>query len=220
MAANTPTPTFGNRQVSRRQQETDPLQAFRNDITRLFDDFFSGFPLTGLLAPQLMQATSPMLTPRIDVSETDRDIRIAAELPGLSDEDVEVVLSDDLLTIRGEKSAERKEGDERGYHVMERAEGMFSRSLRLPFKADPEQVQASFRNGVLTVTIAKPAEAQQRTRRIQVKRDEGTAGATVSGIDRAAAGDKPGSSQAEQKASSRTTEAKPGMKGDTPKAAT
>jgi HSP20 family protein len=228
MAVKSLMPFFGNRQVTRGQQDADPLQAFRGDMNRLFDDFFSSFPLPGLLAPQLAQVaqvTSPMLTPRIDVSETEQDIRISAELPGLDGDDVEVVLTDDLLTIRGEKSAERKEDedDERGYHVMERTEGMFSRSLRLPFKADPDQVQASFRNGVLTVTIPKPAEAQQRTRRIDVKRDErdeGTGGAKVSSIDRAAAGDKPGSSEADQKASATAGEAKSGTKGDAPKTTT
>jgi len=83
---------------------------------------------------------------------TENEVRICAELPGVRQDDVEVSMDDDVLTIRGEKKLERKDEKE-NYHFMERSYGTFQRSLRLPFPVDPNQVQADFNNGVLTVTL-------------------------------------------------------------------
>lgn len=179
-----------------RQQPTnaDPFTAFRDEMNRTFDDFFAavGFPLlasrTG--APGLM-----VMTPQMDVSETDKEIQVVAELPGLDADDIELTLDGDVLTIRGEKATQREE-DDRDYHVMERSEGAFSRSIRLPFEVDPGQIQAVFKDGVLTITVPKPAEAQAKQRRIEVKRETGAPGAKITSVDRAAAGDKPSSSAA------------------------
>lgn len=198
MNARTLMPFSRNRSVSRRPQDADPIVALRRDMDSLFDDFFTNFGLPalgGLGLPALAgdDVAAGTLTPRIDVSETDQEIRIAAELPGIDENNVEVMVADDLLTIRGEKTEEREE-DERGYHVRERSRGTFARSLRLPFSVDPNQVQASFRNGVLNITIPKPKEAQEKVRRVEVKRDEGASDARMSGVDRAAAGDKPSAS--------------------------
>jgi HSP20 family protein len=101
------------------------------------------------------------------VSETDKEIRITAELPGVTEQDIDVSLDDDVLTIRGEKKFERKD-DKENFHFVERSYGTFQRSLRLPFPVDPDQVQASFENGVLTVTVPKTGR-QERSRRIQLQ---------------------------------------------------
>ena len=99
----------------------------------------------------------------MNVSETDKEIRITAELPGVDQNDVDVSLDDDVLTIRGEKKFEQKEEKE-NFHFVERSYSTFQRSVRLPFPVDPEQVNASFENGVLTVSLPKTAQ-QERSRR-------------------------------------------------------
>jgi HSP20 family protein len=98
-----------------------------------------------------------------------------------------VILADDVLTIRGEKKAEREQ-KERDYHLMERSHGTFSRSLPLPFAADPSQVKAGFKNGVLTVTIPKPKEVQEKQHRIEIERDtSGPAKTSAEEVKQAAA---------------------------------
>ena len=122
--------------------------------------------------------------PQIDVSESEHEIHVTAELPGLDEKDVEVILTNDMLTIHGEKKAEREQKD-RDYHLMERSHGTFSRSLPLPFAADPSQVKAAFRDGVLTITIPKPKEVQEKMHRIEVQRDTSASGEPmVSRVDR------------------------------------
>ncbi len=115
-----------------------------------------------------LTGNTALAAPRIDVSETDREIRVKAELPGVDQNGIEVMVDDDLLTIRGEKRIERDEKQE-NFHVVERATGAFMRTIRLPFPVDPSAVQADYDNGVLTVTLPKPAEAKQRSGRIEVR---------------------------------------------------
>jgi HSP20 family protein len=147
-------------------EDIESLPQLRREMNRLFDDFFTGFGF-----PSLGGTEARMLTPRIDVSENDQEIQITAELPGLDAKDVEVTVTDDTLTIRGEKKeeSERKEHD---HHVTERSYGTFSRTLRLPFAVDAGRAKAAFKDGVLRITIPKPKEVQQRTHRIEVRREE------------------------------------------------
>jgi HSP20 family protein len=133
-----------------------------------------------------------MTPPRLDVSETDKELKIRAELPGVAEEDLSVELDGDLLTIRGEKKVEEEEKDER-HHVVERAFGSFMRTIQLPFAPKPDQVQASFENGVLTIAVPKSAE-QQGSHRIQLSHGKPAGGGRAQTVDRAAAGDKPGQS--------------------------
>jgi HSP20 family protein len=148
----------------------DTFNALHREMDRLFDSFLRDIP--GWASSD----ASTMMAPRMDVSETDREIRIEAELPGVKEKDVQVELIDDVLSIRGEKKAEKEEEEERkGYHMKERSYGSFSRSMRLPFDADPGQVKASFDNGVLTITVPKPKEARGQARKIEVKGSSQTA---------------------------------------------
>ncbi len=168
----------------------DPFLSLQREMNRLFDDAFRG-----MVPPEGRGETAPggqnagpqtsggqtlghayggqgygqaaALVPHMDVSETDTELRIAAELPGVAENDVEVTLHEDVLTIRGEKKFERKDEKE-NYHFVERSYGTFQRSLRLPFRVEPDQVQAEFNNGVLTLTLPK-VKAQDRARRIQVQ---------------------------------------------------
>jgi HSP20 family protein len=144
----------------------DPVFAFQREMNRLFDDMFRGFG-----APALANAGAAglgsLLMPQMDVRETENEIRIAVEMPGVAPDEVEIQLDDDVLTIPGEKKVERRDERENA-HFTERAYGTFQRILRLPFKVDPDQIQARFDNGVLTVTLPKP-KGQDASRRISVQ---------------------------------------------------
>ena len=113
--------------------------------------------------------------PRMNIEDKGNEIRVTAELPGVSEDDVEVTLDDDMLIIAGEKRQE-EEVDEGGMRLVERAFGRFRRAIQLPFAPDPDRVEAQFRDGVLTITAPKNAEQQSRHRQIEVKRDSGQAG--------------------------------------------
>jgi len=190
MAGRSLLPFFSrNWSLSRSNEDTDPFMAFRREMNRVFDDAFRGFgrgSMPSLFGPAFGRMPMETLMPQIDVSESEREIQVTAEMPGINEKDVEVILADDMLTIRGEKKAEHEQKD-RDYHLMERSHGTFSRSLPLPFAADPSQVKAAFKNGVLTVTIQKPKEVLEKQHRIEVQTDPGAAGGPrVSRADRPA----------------------------------
>ena len=108
-----------------------------------------------------------MSAPSVDVSETDDEVQVTADLPGLTEKDVEVTLEDGALTIRGEKKEEREE-KKRNYHLVERSYGRFERAVALPHGIDPGKVKARFRNGVLHVTLPKTPENRSRSRAIEI----------------------------------------------------
>ena len=113
--------------------------------------------------------------PRMNIEDKGNEIRVTAELPGVSDTDVEVTLDDDMLIIAGEKRQE-EEVNEGGMRLVERAFGRFRRAIQLPFAPDPSELEAQFRDGVLTITVPKNAEQRNKQHRIDVKRDSGDAG--------------------------------------------
>lgn len=146
---------------------SDPFLSLHREMNRLFDDVFRGIDVPAATGSKGQGEVGTFVNASINVSETDREIRITAELPGVSEQDIDIRLDDDVLTIRGEKKFERMD-DKENYHFVERSYGTFQRSLRLPYAINPEQVQASFENGVLTVTLPK-TERQERSRRIQIQ---------------------------------------------------
>jgi HSP20 family protein len=152
-------PFSWNSDVTRRD-DRDPFAAMQNEINRMFSEFGRGLPMRW--------AADGDVSPRIDVAETDTAIEVVAELPGIDEKDVEVVLRDDVLTIKGEKKGEREE-KKADYHLVERSFGSFSRSIQLPFDADSEAVKANFAKGLLKVTIAKPAQVKEKTVKIPVR---------------------------------------------------
>lgn len=103
-----------------------------------------------------------MRAPETDVVETEREIRVVTEMPGLKRESIEVDVENNVLTVRGEKREERTEGQEGKYHLAERRYGTFSRSFVLPRDVDAENIQARFEDGVLTVVIPKSEKARRR----------------------------------------------------------
>jgi HSP20 family protein len=138
----------------------DPFGSFRHEMERLFDTF-------GREMAWPRELGGAKMAPTVDVSETDKELRIDAELPGVDQKDVEVMVNDNVLTIKGEKKAE-KEDKKKDYHMVERSWGSFSRSLTLPFSPDPSKAKADFKKGVLTVTLPKPPEAESKTQKIAI----------------------------------------------------
>ncbi len=150
------------KQVPAKREEHNPLSQLRHEMNSLFDNFFSGYdiePFTGRLSA---------FSPSIDVKESDRELRVSAELPGMDEKDIEVSLSRDSLTIRGEKK-EEKEDKGKDYYRMERSYGSFSRTIPLPTEVEQEKVKAEFKKGVLTVTLPKTAKAIKEKKKISVK---------------------------------------------------
>ena len=148
-----------------------PLASLRTAIDRLFDEFGTDLfrrPLSRRVHSLIPAVESWALAPAIEVVDCDDTYRITAELPGMTAENIDIKLSDGSLTIRGEKSEEKKEEKE-NYLLSERRYGTFSRTLPLPSGVNSEHIDAHLSNGVLTVTLPKTAEAKQKERRIQVK---------------------------------------------------
>jgi HSP20 family protein len=139
----------------------DPFTALRREMDRVFENFGRefGWPST--------EAQPGVMAPSIDVSETETELKIEAELPGVDEKDVEVVVSDNMLTIKGEKKSETEE-KKKDYHLIERSYGSFTRSLTLPFAVQPDQAKATFKKGVLTITLPKPPEVKAKARKIAI----------------------------------------------------
>ncbi len=141
------------------------LMRFRNEFDRLFDDFFRD-PF-GLVP---FRRIEPEFMPRIDVYETEKDLKVTAEVPGMEEKDIEVTLDKDVLTIMGEKSSEHAEKTSQ-YHRTERTYGSFRRDIQLPGDLDAEKVEAAFAKGVLTITLPKPAESVSRVKKISIQKN-------------------------------------------------
>ena len=123
---------------------------------REMEDFFNRFIGETPLAERTLG-----WAPSVDISETDGNVMVKAELPGLDPKDIDVEVSGDLLVLRGEKSKEEERKDER-YYCRERYSGSFQRSFRLPTGVESDKVDAQFKNGVLTIEIPKSEESKQK----------------------------------------------------------
>ena len=147
-----------------------PFEALRNEVDRLFEDFgtedFWRRPFRSLA--RFEKAQKLMASPAVDITETDNAYEITAELPGLDEKNIEVNVANGGLTIKGEKK-EEKEEKQKGYYASERRYGSFERYFGLPEGVDADKIAASFKNGVLKVTLPKTAEAQKPAKTIEVK---------------------------------------------------
>ena len=157
-------PWTRGREVTSGRHIEHPLVAFQRERDRLFDEFWRGFDLPLVGRPERMGGS---VSPRIDISEKDDEVILSAELPGLDEKDIEVTLTDNVLTIRGEKKLEKEE-KERGYTYTERSYGSFERRIPLEVEVLSDKVSAAFKNGVLTVTLPKSPEAQRHVRHIPI----------------------------------------------------
>ena len=151
-----------------------PFESLRREVDRLFEDFDGGLwrsPFRGSffdVAPFRRGEAVFGAVPAVDVSETDKAYEITAELPGIDEKNVEVKLANGLLTIKGEKQDEKEE-KKKDYYMRERSFGSFERTFQVPDGVDSDKIDASFKKGVLTVTLPKSAEAQKAEKKIAVK---------------------------------------------------
>ena len=133
----------------------------RNEISRMFDSFFLDFPWRS-------EAEAGSWAPRVDIAETNGELVVAAELPGLTRSDVSIRIENNVLTLKGEKKQEEeKKGT--NYHRIERSYGAFNRSFSLPSTVDTNKVKAAFKDGVLTITLPKTEEAKGKEIPIEVE---------------------------------------------------
>lgn len=137
----------------------NPVLAMQRDINRMFDGFFERF-------------NSPFAAngafPRTDVAETDDEVEVSIELPGIDEKDIDVAIANDVLTIRGEKKNGRKE-KRKGFYLSERSYGAFHRAIALPPGVDGDKAKAEFKQGILTISLPKTPEARSRVKKIEVK---------------------------------------------------
>lgn len=136
-----------------------PFRELRKEMDSLFDNFFG--------QGQLQPAPPAMVSPSIDIKEDEKAITMTAELPGMTEDDIDLKISNGLLTVSGEKKLERDEKKD-NYHVMERQYGSFTRSVPLPDRVDESAIGAKFDKGVLTVTMPKKPGTESGTRKIKI----------------------------------------------------
>jgi HSP20 family protein len=141
----------------RDSQSLHQVASLHRDVSRLFEEAFRGFGESSFFGGRGW--------PSMDVEETDKEYRVSAELPGLDEKDVEVLLHDGVLTVRGEK---KDESEDRNRSYSERFYGRFERQVSLDRDVDEGAVKATFKKGILTVTVPKSANAVERPKRIPI----------------------------------------------------
>jgi len=172
-ATKMPVKTEENAERTSALQPRLPFGSLRREIDRLFDDFdrlFGGTPFRPSLfemEPSWRREVTSA-APAVDVAETDKAYEVTAEVPGLDEKNIEVKVVNGSLTIKGEKQ-EEKEEKKKDYYLHERQFGAFERCFRIPEDVDANKIEASFRKGVLTVTLPKKPEAQKPEKKIEVK---------------------------------------------------
>jgi HSP20 family protein len=153
--------------------ELQPFTSLRREIDRLFDDFgFGSFRMPrSLFDTEPFWRAEPAFAklPAVDIADGDKAYEITAELPGIDEKNVEVKLANGVLTIKGEKK-EEKEEKQKDYHLSERRFGSFQRAFTVPEGIDSDKIDATFKDGVLTVTLPKTVEAQKKEKQIAIKK--------------------------------------------------
>jgi HSP20 family protein len=143
------------------RREEHPIIGLHRDVNRLFEEFWHGWDM-----PVPFESGWSGFNPRVDVDETEYEVKVTAELPGLDQKDFELNLADnETLVLKGEK---REEREDKNGGWRERTYGRFERMISLPSEVDPEKVSAQFKNGVLTASFPKSQAARQRSKRIQI----------------------------------------------------
>jgi HSP20 family protein len=155
----------GGREVTiHRGADVNPFFTLHREMNRIFDDVFRGFDLAPFGSPPRL---SGLGWPQIDIDETDKEVRITAELPGLDEKDVSLEIANGVLSISGEK---KSESEDKARRFSERHYGRFERRIQLQ-DIEEDKASAAFKNGVLTVTVPKSAEAKSNVRRVAINRD-------------------------------------------------
>lgn len=148
-----------------RDDDRDPFLSLHREVNRLFDDVFRGFD-SRLPALGRFSSFGGGGWPSVEVSDGKKEIRVTAEVPGLEEKDIEVLLEDGVLTLKGEK---RSETEDKNRQFSERFYGRFERRIPLGYEVEDDKVSADFKNGVLTVVLPKTERAQAKAKRIAIK---------------------------------------------------
>lgn len=158
-------PNRVNRLALRREGES-PMLAIQNEMNRMFDQFFAeDFPFS----TRLMTRPGMDFFPKLDISETENEYKVTAELPGMDEKDIQIRLEQDTLVLSGEKKVETEE-KEKTFHRVERSYGSFERMIPFDTQLDEDKVSAVFKNGVLTITLPKSGDVMRKTRQIEIKK--------------------------------------------------
>ncbi len=147
----------------RREDVMNPFYSLQKEINRIFENFFNEITPDRFWGDRVGS-----FVPNVDVKEKDKEIIVTAELPGMDADDIEINISDDVLTLRGEKK-EEKEEKEGNFYRRECTYGSFHRDIPLPVEIDPDKVEAEFKRGVLKVRLPKKPESERKAKKIQVK---------------------------------------------------
>ncbi|MCE1251969.1 MAG: Hsp20/alpha crystallin family protein [Anaerolineae bacterium] len=150
-----------------RRQEADSFLQLRDEMDRMFESFFE--PPWSLRPFEPFESNFSGFMPSLDVNETDKDINVTIELPGLEDKDIQLSLENNVLTVSGEKKFEKQE-KKNNFHRLERSYGSFSRQVALPCDVDEDRVSAVFKNGILNISLPKLQANSSQNKRIVVKR--------------------------------------------------
>jgi len=168
MAEISKVPVKTDKTATTTPQPWKPFEALRREVDRLFEDFDGGFWRPSFRYPEAVFKSAP-----VDVGETDKAYEVTAELPGMDEKNIEVKLANGSLTIKAEKQEdkeeENKEEENKDYYVRERSFGSFLRTFQIPDGVDQDKIDASYKNGVLTVTLPKSVEAQKAAKKITIK---------------------------------------------------
>ncbi len=152
---------FGRKNIALKREEENPFLFMQHEMSRLFDSLSRS---RSVMFPD----ADGFFTPRMDVTEDAKAITVSAELPGIHERDIDLSISGDVLTIRGEKK-EEKEDKDRNYYYSERSYGSFIRSIPLPGQIEKDKISANFKKGVLTITMPKSAAAMETAKKIEVR---------------------------------------------------
>ena len=164
MKLNSLTNWWKNDKQDKNRDVSHPISSLQSDINRVFDSFFGDFPLTSMRS----FFDDHSLSPKVNIIDKEKEIRIEADLPGVDEKDLDVSIHGDHLLIKGEKKFEKedKSGD---YHVMESSYGSFSRVIPLPDGLDTSKIDAVYKKGVLKLIIPKTKEIQNQVKKVTVK---------------------------------------------------
>jgi HSP20 family protein len=160
-------PKKESKELARVEQSTypSPFEEMERRIDEFFKKPFSLFGPTWF--PRMRMPEFEEMTPSVDIFEEGHDVVLKAELPGMKKEDIEVKLTDDMITLSGEKKKEEKI-EKKNYHRLERSYGSFVRSFRLPAEVQTDQVKAQFKDGILEIRIPKTEEAKKKEKKVDI----------------------------------------------------
>jgi HSP20 family protein len=156
---------FSKKNVPVRYEREEPFALLRYDMDTMFNDFFRGFDIEPMWSGPISS-----FSPNVDITESDKEIKVTAELPGIDEKDIDLTLNKDSLTIKGEKKEEKENKDGDFYH-MERSYGSFSRTIPLPVEVETAKVSATYKKGILKIKLPKNAKAIEGKKKITIKAD-------------------------------------------------